>query len=48
MRAVSEDGAVRVEVGDTGPGIEPEDQGKDLFRIPAGRQGAPENLKAPG
>jgi len=28
MRAVSEDRAVRVEVGDTGPGIEPEDQGK--------------------
>ena len=28
MRAVSEDRAVRVEVGDTGPGIAPEDQEK--------------------
>ena len=28
MRAVSDDGAVRVEVGDTGPGIEQQDQQK--------------------
>jgi len=33
MRAVSEDGAVRVEVGDTGPGIEPEDQEKIFFEF---------------
>ena len=40
VRAESVDGEVRVSVTDTGPGLAPEDHGRDLRRVPADRRGS--------